>query len=153
VNRVAIFEGLDGNRLDLLKPLFERFSCRAGEVIFQQGAPAEFLYLVTSGMVDISFKPHDGSPITISHIEKDGLFGWSAVLGSETYTSSAIAIQDVEAFRVSGNELRKFCLEHPEAGKDILARLADGVSSRWKDAYKQIKSILVQRITEKSKLI
>ena len=138
--------------MDLLKPLFEPFSCQACEVIFQQGTPAEFLYLVTSGIVDISFKPHDGSPITISHIEKGGLFGWSAVLRSETYTSSAIAIQDVEAFRVSGNELRKFCLEHPEVGNNILERLADGVSSRWKDAHKQIKSILVQRITEKSKL-
>jgi CRP-like cAMP-binding protein len=137
----------------LLKPLFEPFSCRAGEVIFQQDAPAEFLYLVTSGMVDISFKPHDGSLITISHVEKDGLFGWSAVVGSEEYTSSAVAIEDVEAFRVSGNELRKFCLEHQEVGNEILGRLADRVSSRWKDAPNQIKSILVQGITEKSKAI
>jgi CRP/FNR family transcriptional regulator, cyclic AMP receptor protein len=151
VNHVTIFEGLAEKQLDLLKPLFEHFSCRAGEVIFRQGAPAKFLYLVTSGLVDISFKPHDGSPITISHTEKGGLFGWSAVLGSETYTSSAIAIQDVEAFRVSGTELRKFCLLHPEVGEDILERLANAVSSRWEDIHKQIKSILVQRITEKSR--
>jgi CRP/FNR family transcriptional regulator, cyclic AMP receptor protein len=149
----TIFDELDENQLELLKSLFEPFSCKAGEVIFQQGAPAEFFYLVTSGMVDMSFKPHDGSPITISHIEKGGLFGWSAVLGGETYTSSAIAIKDIEAFRVNRNELRKFCREHPEEGNDILERLANGVSSQWKDAPKQIKSILVQGITEKSKLI
>jgi CRP-like cAMP-binding protein len=104
-------------------------------------------------MVDVSFKPHDGSPITISHIETGGLFGWSAVIGSKTYTSSAVAIEEVEAFRVSGNALRKFCREHPEVGNEILERLADGVPSRWKDVHKQIKSILVQRITEKSRLI
>jgi len=103
--------------------------------------------------VEMSFKPYDGNPITVSHVEKGGLFGWSAVVGSEEYTSSAIAIEDVEAFRVSGSELRKFCLEHPEAGKDILERLADGVSSRWKNAHKQIKSLLVQGVTEKSKII
>jgi hypothetical protein len=44
--------------------------------------------------------------------------------------------------RVRGSELRKFCLEYPEAGKDILEQLADGVSSRWKDAHKQVKAML-----------
>ncbi|RPI91818.1 MAG: cyclic nucleotide-binding domain-containing protein [Chloroflexi bacterium] len=139
--------------MNLLSPLFEPFACQAGTVILEQGAPAEFLYLVVSGTVEMSFKPYDGNPITVTHVEKDGLFGWSAVIGSEKYTSSAIAIEDVQAFRVHGSELRKFCVEHPQAGKDVLERLADGVASRWKDAHKQIKSLLVQGITEKSKLI
>ena len=77
-------------------------------------------------------------------MEKGGLFGWSAVVGSKSYTSSATAIEEVKAFRVRGTELRKFCVEHPEAGKDILERLADGVSSRWKDAHRQVQSILLQ---------
>jgi len=152
LNRVPIFQELDENEMDLLRPLFESFSCQAGNVILQQGAPADFLYLVITGTVEMSFKPYDGNPITVSHVEKGGLFGWSAVIGSEKYTSSAIAIEDIEAFRVRGSELRKFCLEHPEAGKDILERLADGVSSRWEDAHRQIKSLLVQGMTEKSKL-
>jgi len=153
VNRVEVFKELDENEMNLLKPLFEPFGCQAGTVILQQGAPAEFLYFVIRGTVEMSFKPYDGNPITVSHVEKDGLFGWSAVVGSEKYTSSAIAIEDVEAFRIHGSELRKFCAEHPEAGKDILEHLADGVASRWKDAHKQIKSLLVQGITEKSELV
>ncbi len=134
--------------MNLIEPLFEPFSCQAGTIILQQGTPAEFLYFVVSGTVEMSFKPYDGNPITVTHVEKDGLFGWSAVIGSEIYTSSAIAIDDVEAFRVQGNELRRFCTEHPEAGRDILEQLADGVVSRWKDAHKQIKSLLVQGIGE-----
>lgn len=148
MNRVAIFKELDENEMNLLKPLFEPFSCQAGTIILQQGAPADFLYFVVSGTVEMSFKPYDGNPITISHVEKDGLFGWSAVVGSEEYTSSAMAIEDVEAFRIHGSDLRKFCAQHPEAGKDILEHLADGVVSRWKDAHKQVKALLVQSMTE-----
>lgn len=133
--------------MNLLRPLFEPFSCQSGTIILQQDAPAEFFYLVVSGTVEMSYKPYDGNPITVTHVEKDGLFGWSAVVGSEKYTSSAIAIENVETVRVRGSELRKFCVEHPEAGKEILERLADGVSSRWKDAHKQIKSLLVQGMT------
>ena len=153
MKRSAISEDLNENMINLLTPLFEVFSCQPGTVIFQQGDQAEFLYLVIDGKVDMSFKPYDGIPMTISHVDKGGLFGWSAVVGSETYTSTAIAIEDVEAYRIHGSDLRKFCRENPEAGKDILERLADGVSSRWKDAHKQVQSILFQGMTEKLKFV
>jgi CRP-like cAMP-binding protein len=81
------------------------------------------------------------------------LFGWSAVIGSERYTSSAIAIEAVEAFRIRGNALRKFCLEHPEAGTDILERLADGVAFRWKNSHEQIKSLIMQGMTARPQTI
>ena len=144
MDRIDIFKDLDENLMELIKPLFERLSCQAGTVVFQQGTPADFLYFIITGKVEMSFKPYDGTPITVSHVEKGGLFGWSAVVGSEKYTSSAIAIEEVKAYRVRGSELRKFCKEHPDAGKDILERLADGVSFRWKDAHKQVQAILLQ---------
>jgi len=64
------------------------------------------------------------------------------VVGSEKYTSSAIAIEHLETWRIRGSELRKLCIDHPEAGKDILERLAGSVSLRWQDAQSQVKSIL-----------
>jgi CRP/FNR family transcriptional regulator, cyclic AMP receptor protein len=144
VKRLAVFTGFNEEDMDLLRPLFKELSFQAGTVIFQQGEPAEFLYLVTTGIVDMSFKPYDGLPMTISHVGKGGLFGWSAVVGSEKYTSSAIAIEAVNVFRVRGSELREYCSAHPEAGKTILERLADGASSRWNDAHKQVQAILLQ---------
>ena len=144
MNRVALLKELDEEQRELLRPLFEEVSFQNGTVIFQQGKSAEFLYLVINGMVDMSFKPYDGMPLTVSHVGKGGLFGWSAVVGSEKYTSSAIAIEAVRAFRMKGRDLRQFCVEHPEAGKAILERLAEGASSRWKDAHKQVRAILVQ---------
>ena len=144
MNSVAIFEELSEDQMRLLEPLIASFSCHTGFIIFQQGMPAEFLYLIISGKVEASFKPCDGNPITVSHVEKGGLFGWSAVGGSKNYTFSAVAFEEVEARRIRGSELRKFCMEHPDAGKEILERLANGVSSRWKDARKSVKSFLIQ---------
>jgi len=144
MNSVAIIEELSEDQMRLLGPLFASFSCRAGSIIFQQGTPAEFLYLIISGKVEVSFKPCDGNPSTVSHVEKGGLFGWSAVGGSKNYASSAVALEEVEARRIRGSELCKFCMEHPDAGKDILERLANGVSSRRKDARKSVKSFLMQ---------
>jgi len=142
MNRISIFEGLSDRDMELLKPSFEQFSCPAGTMVIKQGSPADFLYLILSGKVEISFKPYDGSPITVTHVEAGGLFGWSAVVGSEKYTSSITAIEDLEAVRIHGSELRRLCVEHPESGRAILEYLANTVSSRWKDAREQVKSIL-----------
>jgi CRP-like cAMP-binding protein len=143
-----VFENLDETNMHLVQELFETYSCPAGTMILQQGSPAEYLYLVVSGSAEVSYKPYDGNPITVTHVEKGGLFGWSAVIGSERYTSSTIAIGPLEAMRVRGRDLRRFCLQHPEAGKDILERLANSVSGRWKDANTQVKSILAQGLKE-----
>lgn len=149
LNLVPAFEDLDDEYVDLLKPLFEPFSCYAGSIVLQQDTLAEYLYLILNGKVEISFKPYDGTPITISHVKKGGWFGWSAVVGSRKYTSSVIAIEELETIRIHGNELRKLCLDEPEAGKVVLERLADNVSSRWKDAHKQVKSILAKGMKHK----
>ncbi len=99
------------------------YKCNTGTVVFQQGTPADYFYLVIAGKVDVSYKPYDGVLITIQHVEKDGLFGWSAVVGSEKYTSSAIAIEALEAVRLRGSDLRKLCGDHPEARKDSIFAL------------------------------
>ena len=149
LSRFSIFKPLNQTDMDLLNPLFESYACNTGTVVLQQGKPADYLYLIVNGKVEISYKPYDGNSITVAHVEEGGLFGWSAVVGSDTYTSSAIAIEALEAVRVRGSDLRKFCIEHPETGKDILEHLAKSVSSRWQDANEQVKSILAQGIKRK----
>jgi CRP-like cAMP-binding protein len=128
---------------DLLKLLAQPYSCHSGETVIEQGKPADYIYLIINGKVEVSYKPYDGSRITVSHVGKDGLFGWSALVGSRTYTSSVTAIEDLETVRIQGSELRKLCRRYPEAGKEILDRLATAASSRWTNAHEQVKSILV----------
>ena len=148
VRRIPALKNISVLRMKLLQPLFESFKCGAGTIILQQGTPADYLYLVIKGKAVISYKPYDGHSITVSHVEKGELFGWSAVVGSKIYTSSAVAIEELEAVRVRGSDLRKFCVEYPEAGTEILEKLASSVTGRWTNASEQVKSILMQGIRE-----
>lgn len=136
--------------MKLLNPFFEPFQCEVGTVILKQGTPADFLYLVTKGKVDISYKPYDGSSMTVSHVEAGGCFGWSAVMGSQTYTSSAVAIEPLQAMRIRGSDIRKYCREHPTEASTILEQLAKSVSSRWQNANEQVKQMLSQIMKEQT---
>ena len=149
LNSLPILTNPDIDYMNLLEPFFEPYTCAAGTVVLQQGKPADYIYLIVRGKAEVSYKPYDGNPITVSHVEQGGLFGWSAVVGSELYTSSTIAIEPLQAMRVRGDDLRKFCVEHPDAGKDLLERLAKSVSARWQNANEQVKSILAQGLKEK----
>ena len=139
---IPLFQDVETEYLALLRPLFERASYPSGTVVIGQNAAADYIYLIEHGKVEISYKPYDDFSITVTHVEEGGLFGWSALVGSPKYTSSATAIEDLDVVRMRGSDLRKLCADHPNAGKVILDRLASAVSSRWEDAHEQVKSIL-----------
>ena len=142
IHRLPVFAGLREEHIKSLESLIESVICDAGDTVIRQGAPANHVYIILKGKVQISFKPYDSSPITVSHVEAGGLFGWSAVIGSEHYTSSAIAIEPLEAVRIRGDELRKLSAENPEAGREILNSLAGAVSARWKNAHEEVRLML-----------
>src|SRR5690349_11794167 len=77
VRRIPALKDISVQRMKLLQPLFEAFRCSAGTIIIQQGNPADYLYLILKGKAVISYKPYDGHAMTVSHVEKGGLFGWS----------------------------------------------------------------------------
>ena len=148
---VLLFKDLDEYTLQLLEPLFEPFSCAAGTVIFEQGQLARYLYLLLDGAIEIRYKPYDGPPITVTILEKDTIFGWSAAIGNVTYTSGAVCQKDCRAVRIRSSDLHKLYEKEPEAGRVILNLLADSVSSRWDDAQSQIQKLLNKTVNDKRK--
>lgn len=137
-----VFKDINPEYITLLQPLFEQVSYPAKSAVIEQGSAAEYLYLIESGKVEIFYKPYDDEIITITHVEENGLFGWSALIGSTKYSSSGVVIEALNAFRIKGSDLRKLCQENPQAGTVILDRLASAVSSRWQNAHEQVRSIL-----------
>src|SRR5512138_652791 len=116
----SFLKSLTPEQLLLLKPLFEQFGAPAGSVIFKQGDEATHLYMIEHGAVTIQYKPYDGPMITLSHLQPGEIFGWSSVVGGQTYTSDAVATNELEALRMRGSDLVHLCMDHPIEGGAIL---------------------------------
>ena len=142
LSSVPLFKDVDNYILQLLEPLFEPYACPAGTVIFEQGDPAHYLFLILNGSVEMLYKPYDGPQITITNLPQGSIIGWSAVIGNATYTSGAVCKEDCNTIRMSSRDLHKLCAREPEAGRIILDLLAESVSSRWQDAQSQIQVLL-----------
>ena len=142
---IPLFEGLSDEQNATLMNAFEHYSSNLGAVVFEQGDPANYLYLIVKGDVSIMYKPYDGEKITLTRLKDGGVFGWSAVVGTNKYSSGAVCNSDLEAIRLRRDHLLKLMETTPDASKVIIDRLALNVSPRWKDAYKQIEPLITPK--------
>lgn len=147
VQTLPLFQGLDQKILDLIVPSFAYETFSEDQVIFEQNGRAEKLYILAEGKVEIRFKPHDGEVLTVTEIEEGGVFGWSAALGRETYTSCAISVMESAAFSVLGAELRRLCEENPDTGVVILERLAEVIAQRLQKTHAHVVEMLHQGVS------
>ena len=142
--QVSLFKDLCPEDLDFVAPLLEPVDLAQNEVIFEQGRIAEHLYILLEGEVVVNFKPYDGPQLTVAHIHSGGVFGWSAILGRQVYTSIALAAVDSVAIRMRGEELRSLCEEKPQTGLAILERLAGVIAERLNSTHAQIFTMLTE---------
>lgn len=141
-DHLPFFQGFGPEQLSLLRPLFIPCDAYTDAQLFEQGMPADFLYLVVSGEIAIRYKPEDGPPLTVARVRPGGVVGWSAALGSRVYTSGAVCVAYTQMLRVRGNDLRELCEHYPETGILILDRLATVIAERLRNTHEQVMELL-----------
>jgi CRP-like cAMP-binding protein len=144
--QLSLFAGLKENQVSQLTLFMVECNFQQNEIIFEQGQPADHLYILLSGEVVVNYKPYDGPPLTVARIEKGGVFGWSAALGRDVYTSGAVAMQESVAYRIRGENLAVLCEQHPDTGMVLLDRLASVIAERLRSTHTQVLGILSQGI-------
>jgi CRP-like cAMP-binding protein len=142
LEQFPLFDGFSEDQMDLLSPLFVECDCHAGTVLFEQGEPAIYFYLVSDGEVTIHYKPEDDQDIVIARIKPGGMIGWSAVIGRRSYTSAAICSEYTELLRVRGSDLQTLISQHPETGNQFVDRLAEVVAQRLEKSHPQVLELL-----------
>jgi CRP-like cAMP-binding protein len=140
--KLPLFEGLDLTHLATLamSAVEERFAC--DQVIFEQGKPADRLYILLDGRVSIRYKPYDGDILSVTEVKPNGVFGWSAALGRPSYTSCAVSVEESHAVSVRGDALKSICEEHPKTGVLILERLAEVIAERLQNTHAHVIEML-----------
>ena len=144
LERFKLIEGFSDDQIDALSPLVKDINIKEDQIIFKQGERADFLYFVLEGKVTIQFNPDDGPVLCVAEVDEGDVFGWSAALGSECYTSSAVCVDRGVCIRMEGEELKKLCQDHPETGILILNRLAGVIAQRLRGTHEKVVELLHQ---------
>ena len=104
---------------------------KAGEVIFDEGGPANRFYLICSGKVTLqSPTDADHDAIPIETIEAGGVLGWSWLFPPYCWHFDAQAITPLKAIFFYGTRLREQCDADHELGYELMRRVSAVVVER-----------------------
>lgn len=131
VKKLPIFRGLPKSTSGDFWPLLHAQKLPAGEHIFEQGDPAEQVYVVVDGEIEIIYQPEDGGEsMRVGVIRRGGVFGLSAALGRRAYTSGAQSSGETQVVWVAREDLKRFCRGNAQGGEQVLQRLAHAIAGR-----------------------
>jgi CRP-like cAMP-binding protein len=77
-----------------------------GRVIFEEGDPGDYLYVITSGQVRVYLLNADGREVTLRAYGPSEVFGELAVLDGQPRSAGASALDDVRAFALHRDDFR-----------------------------------------------
>jgi di/tricarboxylate transporter len=119
---VPFFSGLNRVHLARLVGALEEVKYSATELIFEEGSPADALYLVEQGRVAVAVRSSEGD-VQLNVIDEGTHFGeFGLLLGRRT--ASAIAQTDVTLWRLPRERCEELVRESPGMGLRTAAALA-----------------------------
>ncbi len=121
----------DLSRLD--DELFNRQNFQPGEIVVQQGRPANYMYLIVNGMVKISKRVHDGQEIEIITRGTGDFIGEMGLIEGKEHSSSVVCKTRVVIITIKKDDFFTIIRTVPEVHLNITRLIA----TRMRDSLNQ----------------
>ncbi len=132
---VPIFDGLSHKELSEVARLTHERAYKKDEHIFKQNAPAEGMYVILDGAVEIK-DPESGT--IFASLETGDFFGELALLDEEPRSASAHAIQPSRLIGFFRTDLLTLMKIYPELGNKIMLNLARVLGERLRKTNEEL---------------
>jgi CRP/FNR family cyclic AMP-dependent transcriptional regulator len=122
--------------------LGDLFHYAAGEVIFREGHPSLFLYIVKTGRIAVEIHVPAKGRRPIMTVGPGDVFSWSALVEPRIETASARALEATEAWGIKGGALSDLCREDCAVGFEVYRALAGIICARLNATRSQLPRVL-----------
>lgn len=129
IRRLPLFRSLTDEEVLKLAEGMGHVIYTAGEVCIHQGTVAHWLYILTSGSVDVRMRIDDGPPGSrgtriVSTVTAPDVFGEMGLMTGEPRTADVVARTDVDCFRLDKATFERVLLSRPEIADELSETLA-----------------------------
>lgn len=124
-----LFDGLGGARVDAIRGLGWFKTLAPRETIFREGDPADSIYFLVSGRVDVRLVNSE-SEIRIATLGPASVFGEVGALNGGTRSSSCVAVTAARCWAIKWRDLREACADDPAALEHLLTNVARTLAGR-----------------------
>lgn len=134
-------KGLSSQHLQVLSAAAMLKDFAPGEIIFQEGDPANRFYLIESGKVTLEISEKDREPTLIQTISAGDVLGWSWLFPPYYWHFNARAAEATKAIFFYGTRLREQCEEDRALGYELMKRMAEIMIERLQATRRQLREL------------
>lgn len=144
LKKYPFFGFLSQTQLEAVTKLSKEESIESGQVIFHEGAHAEYLYILLSGSVELYYRvviptyPPTERELHFGKISPGEIFGISSCLEPHTLTSSARAASDSKVIMIEAAGLRGLCNMYETLAYEFIRQVAKATMVRVHDTRTQL---------------
>ena len=138
---IPLFRELNRRELQTVVQLLNILKYSTGDVVFEQGAPGDGVYVVLKGCVDVIQKDgEDGEKVLLSQSESGSFFGEIALLEDAPRTAAAVVVEDTKLALFSRDVLHQLAEQRPHLGVKIAIQLARIVAERLRQTNHSLQA-------------
>lgn len=126
---LPIFRGVEPRALGAIATLGSVRDYRARTYVFHQGDPADSVFMLLEGRLEVSSTSISGRRLLHGTLEPIRLFGELGVLAGSPRTASVLCLEACSAWAISADDFRRLLAEQPPASAALLEALAGHVES------------------------
>ena len=135
-----LFQGLSASQLDGVTAITKEQQIEEGHWLFYEEQPAEFLYLLKDGAIELVARVEDTIEIPVSIIRpNNGCLGISALVEPHLYSLSARCLQDSIVLKIERGDLLRLMQSDIELRCTIMTNLAKKMLERLKETRQEVK--------------
>lgn len=156
LKEAELFKGLNSKQIQSLGKHFIEEDFQSGQVVFSQGTPAEKLYILLDGQVNLGIKARSEVDITAySVIIKGEAFGLSSLIKPYRNNVSATCNKRTRVLSIKGEVLRRLMKQNSKMGIEIMEKIAELYFNRLNSTRAMITNLfkMFRFQTGKSKFI
>ena len=120
---VPLFTFMDDAERADLATLLDAVHYPADHLIFHYGEPGDYMVIVRTGTVELSFKNDTGEKLVLEMVGPGGFFGELAFLDGGARSATARTTTPAEVLRIHRGHLETFLHTHPTTTMDLLTAL------------------------------
>lgn len=119
-----LFSEIDFTDEEALAAEMKIVRLRGGEVLMEEGEPANSMYAVVSGRVRLFVKGRNGDPESLGEIGRAETVGEFDLIGAGARLTTARAVRETEVVSVSREAFLQLLERHPDMRSRLLSALA-----------------------------
>ncbi len=143
LKRDEVFEFLRPDQVDVLSNAARLVRFKPGDVIYQKGDPAEYIYIVLNGQVALRLPGDRGVSIMIDELTKGDMFGSCVSFAMDSYVLTAQCTEACELLSFKASVLKGLLEDDPRMGYAIQSKISEIYFRRYVEAMNKLQAIVM----------